>query len=111
MDASRELIRVYYNRVLYSNLYFSSYKEGWKTDRGMIYVIFGPPDLLEKNADEEIWSYRSRRSSSKLEFRFIRNTTALSFEDFILDRNSSSTAIWGEAVESWKRGKIYSTEL
>ena len=111
MEASRELIRVYYNRVLYSNLYFSSYKEGWKTDRGMIYMIFGPPDLLEKNADEEIWSYRSKRSNSKLEFRFIRNSTALSFEDFILDRNSSSTAVWGEAVESWKRGRIYSAEL
>ncbi len=111
MDASRELIRVYYNRVLYTNYYFSSYKEGWKTDRGMMYIIFGPPDLLEKNSDEEIWSYRSRRAGTKLEFKFIRNTTAFSMEDFILDRNSSSSAVWGQAVESWKRGKIYSTEL
>ena len=111
MDASRELIRVYYNRVLYANWYFSSYKEGWKTDRGMMYIIFGPPDLLEKNSDEEIWSYRSKRTGTKLEFKFIRNATALSMEDFILDRNSSSSAVWVQAVESWKRGKIYSTEL
>ena len=71
MDASRELIRVYYNRVLYANWYFSSYKEGWKTDRGKMYIIFGPPDFLEKNSDEEIWSYRSKRSGTKLEFKFI----------------------------------------
>lgn len=111
MDDGREMIRVYYNRVLFSNLYFSSYKEGWKTDRGMVYVIFGAPDLLDKKPDEEIWIYRTKRSGSKIEFRFKRNNTPLSFDDFILDRNSSSTAVWSEAVETWKRGKIYSPEL
>jgi len=110
-DDARELIRVYYNRVLFSNLYFTSYKEGWKTDRGMVYVIFGAPDLLEKNPDEEKWFYRSKRSGSKIEFRFVRNNTPLSFDDFILDRNSASSAIWSQAVESWKRGKIYSPLL
>lgn len=111
IDDAREMIRVYYNRVLFSNLYFSSYKEGWKTDRGMVYIIFGTPDLLEKNPDEEIWIYRTKRSGSKIEFGFNRNNTPLSFEDFVLDRNSSSTAVWSEAVETWKRGKIYSPEL
>ncbi|MCF8378083.1 MAG: GWxTD domain-containing protein [Bacteroidales bacterium] len=110
-DDARELIRVYYNRVLFSNLYFSSYKEGWKTDRGMVYIIFGAPDLLEKNPDEEIWIYRTKKSSSKIEFRFVRNNSPLSPEDFEMDRNSSSSALWAEAVESWKRGKIYSPLL
>ncbi|MBE0655047.1 MAG: GWxTD domain-containing protein, partial [Bacteroidales bacterium] len=39
MDDARELIRVFYNRVLFANLYFSAFKEGWKTDRGMIYIV------------------------------------------------------------------------
>lgn len=111
MDDARELIRIYYRRVLYSNLYFSSYKEGWKTDRGMIYIIYGPPDLLEKGPDSEKWGYRSRRSSSIIEFVFDRNDTPLSYNDFVLNRNTSSTALWTEAVESWKRGKIYTPDF
>jgi len=35
-EKSRELIRIYYTRTLYANLYFTSYREGWRTDRGMI---------------------------------------------------------------------------
>ncbi len=108
MDDARELIRVYYNRVLYSNLYFTSYKEGWKTDRGMIYIVFGPPDMLEKFPDEEIWKYRTRKSNTPLEFKFKRKDNPFSYEDYQLDRSSSSTSIWLEAVQSWKRGKIYS---
>lgn len=111
MDDARELIRVYYNRVLFSNFYFSSYKEGWKTDRGMIYIIFGPPDMLEKLPDLEIWKYRTKKTNSPLEFRFERKDNLFSDEDYQLDRSSSSTSIWLDAVQSWKRGKIYASEL
>ena len=48
VDKARELIRIYYTRVLYSNFYFSSYKEGWRSERGMIYIIYGPPDKVYK---------------------------------------------------------------
>lgn len=110
MDDARELIRVFYSRVLYSNTYFTSYKEGWKTDRGMIYIIFGPPDMLEKFPDEEVWRYRTRKSNSPLEFKFERKDNHLSYDDYQLDRSSSSTAIWSEAVQSWKRGRIYAAD-
>ena len=46
VERSRELIRIYYSRVLYANFFFSSFREGWKTERGMIYIIYGPPDKL-----------------------------------------------------------------
>ena len=48
VDKARELIRIYYTRVLYANFYFTSYKEGWRTERGMIYIIYGPPDKVYK---------------------------------------------------------------
>ncbi|MFW5820223.1 MAG: GWxTD domain-containing protein, partial [Bacteroidota bacterium] len=108
MDDARELIRVYYNRVLYSNLYFSSYKEGWKTDRGMIYMIFGPPDILEKQPDQEKWVYLTARSRSPVEFIFNRRENRFSYNNYVLDRKSSSTSLWAEAVNSWREGKIYS---
>ena len=48
IDKARELIRIYYTRVFYSNYYFTSYKEGWRSERGMIYIIYGPPDKVYK---------------------------------------------------------------
>ncbi|MBN2864269.1 MAG: GWxTD domain-containing protein, partial [Bacteroidales bacterium] len=44
VEKARELIRIFYTRVLYSNYYFTSYKEGWRTERGMIYIMYGPHD-------------------------------------------------------------------
>ena len=34
----------YYQRIAYANEHFSSGIPGWKTDRGRIYIMFGPPD-------------------------------------------------------------------
>src|SRR5690606_16033435 len=35
-ERAKTLMRNYFRRVEQANTYFSSYKEGWKTDRGMI---------------------------------------------------------------------------
>ena len=55
IERSRELIRIYFNRVLYANYFFTSHKEGWRTDRGMIYIIYGPPDKVYKTPGGERW--------------------------------------------------------
>jgi GWxTD domain-containing protein len=55
IDRSRELIRIYYTRILYSNYYFTSFKEGWRTERGMIYTIYGPPDKVYNTNEGESW--------------------------------------------------------
>jgi GWxTD domain-containing protein len=34
----------YYERIAYANAHFASGIPGWKTDRGRIYIMFGPPD-------------------------------------------------------------------
>ena len=107
-DASKELIRIYYNRVLYANLFFSSFKEGWKTDRGMIYIIFGPPRLLEKNINYEKWSYFSRSAGSRVEFIFYRKENKFTKYDYQLERDVNSSSYWREAVNSWRKGRVYS---
>jgi GWxTD domain-containing protein len=67
----------HYRRIAYANEHFAAGKPGWKTDRGHIYIAFGPPDdidshpsggLYERPADEgggetttfpfEVWHYR-----------------------------------------------------
>jgi len=58
-----ELMEEYYRRVAFANANFGAYKEGWKTDRGMVYIILGPPDEIERRPFDpgskpyEIWSY------------------------------------------------------
>ncbi len=39
----------HYRRIAYANERFASGIPGWKTDRGMIYISFGPPDEIESH--------------------------------------------------------------
>jgi GWxTD domain-containing protein len=56
----------HYRRIGYANTRFSSPRlDGWKTDRGRIYIIYGPPDEIESHpspanaaAPYEQWKYR-----------------------------------------------------
>lgn len=60
-----ELMDEYYGRVEYANQYFSNYQEGWKTDMGMVFIILGPPNNVERRPFNyntpayEIWEYYS----------------------------------------------------
>lgn len=59
-----EVMMEYYKRLGYTNKHFStSYKDGWKTDMGMIYIIFGMPSSVDRHPYEmdtkpyEVWDY------------------------------------------------------
>jgi GWxTD domain-containing protein len=39
----------HYRRIAYANERFASGIPGWKTDRGRIYITFGPPDEIESH--------------------------------------------------------------
>src|SRR5258707_2994183 len=39
----------HYRRIAYTNETFASGIPGWKTDRGRIYITFGPPDEIESH--------------------------------------------------------------
>ncbi len=57
------LMEEYYRRVQYANKEFTRYIEGWKSDRGMVYIRLGPPENVERHPFEmdtkpyEIWYY------------------------------------------------------
>jgi len=51
----------HYRRIAYANERFAAPPvSGWKTDRGRIYIVFGPPDEIESHPAEhrEQWLYR-----------------------------------------------------
>ncbi len=37
----------HYRRIAYANEHFAAGKAGWLTDRGRIYIVFGPPDEID----------------------------------------------------------------
>ena len=37
----------HYRRIAYANEHFAAGKAGWRTDRGRIYIVFGPPDEID----------------------------------------------------------------
>jgi len=47
----------HYHRIAYANEHFNTRIPGWKTDRGRIYIVYGPPDKIE--------SYPSGRAKDK----------------------------------------------
>ena len=108
-DRARELIKIYYNRVFFANYYFTSYKEGWKTDRGMMFIIYGPPNNLKKNALSETWTYYRKRSREPLRFTFNRVDNPYSDNDYLLQRNFVNS-LWVPAVHDWRSGKVYYTD-
>ncbi len=98
---ARTQIKAYYNRVTFSNIMFSTTCEGWKTDRGMIYVIFGPPEVLHKGDNFEEWIY-SKNLNQKLVFVFRKQQNIFSNNDYKLERNSEISYAWRNAVNKWR---------
>lgn len=118
IERARELIRIYYTRVLYANYYFTSYKEGWRTERGMLYIIYGPPDKVYKTNEGESWGYRKPLIRSRwgtrftvqddyLFFQFRKKESTFSDNDFYLSRSESLITFWAQAVASWRRGIVF----
>lgn len=46
----------HYRRIAYANERFSSGIPGWRTDRGRIYIMWGPPDEIESHTQGEVYN-------------------------------------------------------
>ena len=72
-----ELMQEYYRRLLNATKLFSTtYTPGWKTDMGMVFIIFGEPSNIERHPYDmdakpyEIWDYYEDNK----QFVFVDNT-------------------------------------
>ncbi|HVB87660.1 MAG TPA: GWxTD domain-containing protein [Candidatus Dormibacteraeota bacterium] len=45
----------YYRRIAYANEHFASGIPGWRTDRGKIYIMWGPPDEIDAHPTGGTW--------------------------------------------------------
>lgn len=105
--ASRTIAR-YYGRVEEANRAFSGFKEGWKTDRGMIYIVMGPPLYQEDSIDELRWfySYDERNAGRYFVFDRVQGyPDELEMPHYVLRRSMEQEQEWRLAVRRWRNGR------
>lgn len=81
-----EFRQQYMGRVNYANIHFrSGSREGWKSDRGRVFIMYGEPDEYERHTGEmgtkayEVWYYYALQGG--VEFVFVDR---LGFQDYEL---------------------------
>ena len=104
---TKKMIAEYYSRVELANQYFTSFREGWKTDRGIIYIVYGKPTTIYKTADKERWIYGEENNILSVQFEFLKSGDLRSNNAYELIRNSDYKNNWYRAVDLWRQGKVY----
>ena len=64
----------HYRRIAYANERFSSGIPGWRTDRGRMYIMWGPPDQLESHTQGELYNRPMQEGGGQ--------TTTYAYEDW-----------------------------
>lgn len=105
-DRAREMIRRYYSRVAEANKFFTSYCEGWKTDRGLIFIIYGPPTNTYRSKRDEVWVYGNEANPSSLRFVFNKVQNNFSQNDYVMERSPFYRDVFHSAVDVWRQGHI-----
>lgn len=107
-QAAANLIKRYYSRVEAANLRYSTFKEGWKTDRGMVYILLGEPIYIDRRLDGETWhySYDEQDAVSTYQFERVRHPSAI-FDNYVLERRPGYDATWRRALDRWRNGEGY----
>ncbi|MCE6989264.1 GWxTD domain-containing protein [Dyadobacter sp. CY323] len=103
---AQQSIRSFYGRVEEANQLFTTYKEGWKTDKGMIYIVLGPPDKVQRSKDREVWTYDQRGNAQNVNFTFNRRNNQFVDDHYELVRYAEYQPIWYPVVEAWRNGSI-----
>lgn len=102
---TRAMIKDYYNGVEAANRYFTNYKEGWKTDRGMIYILYGAPDVVEVKDGQEEWIYHKTADNPEIKFTFVRVKNPFTDSHFVLIRRKEYTKAHYDTISQWRRGR------
>ncbi len=104
-DRASRIIKKYFDQVQTANDLFTNYKQGWKTDMGMIYIIFGLPDEVINNGETESWYYRNIRSSQTIVFNFLRLKNIFTNDHYMLVRDNQYKNAWFKTVDEWRKGR------
>jgi GWxTD domain-containing protein len=121
----------HYRRIAYANEHFAAGKPGWKTDRGHIYISFGPPDSIDSHPSGghyqrtqeegggstvtfpfEVWHYRHLESvGDNIDMEFVDTCMCGDFH-FTIDRGEKDALLHvdGGPTEMEEMGKAKKSE-
>jgi GWxTD domain-containing protein len=111
---ARGVIKKYYERVEQANKQFSNFEEGWKTDPGMIYILFGPPWYVYERVDIMEWSYAYNRENPNYNYIFRRNkmeSRFFPFRNYILQRHNYYYQVEYQQRQMWLSGQIMQRDV
>ncbi len=114
MNKARSVINLYYERVEQANKQFTTFKEGWKTDMGMIYILFGPPWYVDRYLNTMQWSYSYDRTDPQYNFTFERpnlKNEFFPFDNYLLQRNQGYFNVQYRQRQLWLTGGILTNRL
>jgi len=98
---ARNLIKDYYREVTIANKLFTCHQPGWTTDRGMIYIIYGPPRIVYRYDNSEVWIYGEENNLLSEQFDFKKIETNISDNIFVLKRNINFKINYNRMVNAW----------
>jgi GWxTD domain-containing protein len=101
---AKRMIKLYYQRVNEANRYFTTYKEGWRTDMGMVYIVFGRPESIVRFQGQEQWLYRYYGQDIRL--TFVKRNNQFTRQHYELVRDTKLKEVWYEMVERWRLGLV-----
>lgn len=96
---ARTAIRKYYRNVRHANELFTDFKPGWKTDPGMMYIVYGKPDEVYRLNGLEEWYYDSGEA-----FEFNVISTFFAPRTYSLRRNIEYEEGWFQKIAAIRRG-------
>ena len=105
-EAARGLLNTYYGRVEEANAAFSGLVEGWRTDRGMIHIVFGVPQRVRRDMWNEYWIYGEEGTANALTFHFRRRSNLLDDNFFELQRSIQFRSVWDRGISNWRNGRV-----
>lgn len=106
-ERARSSIKAYYTRVEEANTYFSSHVEGWKSDRGMVYMIYGKPNKVYRTPLLETWIYGEENNPLSITFNFVKVINPFTSNDYRLNREDYYKPSWYRSIEAWRNGRVY----
>jgi GWxTD domain-containing protein len=113
-QTARAVIKKFYERVEQANKQFSNFEEGWKTDPGFIYILFGPPWYIEERVDFMQWSYAYDRENPNYNYVFRRNkmeSKFYPFRNYLLQRQNFYYQIEYQQRQRWLTGQILKRDV
>lgn len=114
MSKARSVISLYYERVEQANKQFTTFKEGWKTDLGMMYILFGPPWYIDRYLNTLVWSYSYDRTDPRYNYTFERpnmKNEYFPFDNYLLQRNQAYFNVQYRQIQLWLTGGILNTRI